>query len=826
MKGVRRHRPLVARLSSLAQDGRVGFRTLARDRAFTAAMVLTLALGIGATTAIFSLIQGVLLRPLPYPDADRIVTVATGAVPRTGLSELPFSEVGYWHFADNQQSFEAFGAYTLPSRGYLLGDGPSQDIGIARITVDAYDALGVTPILGRLPTVEEESSGSSVALISHDLWVRWFGSDPAVIGRALEDDSPIEIIGVMPAGFDFPTPEVDVWRLTSLDPTSRDTGRIAGFGHSFLAIGKLKPGVTLEEAVAEGESLVAGFDRIGYTAGELSSLFDGTVVIEPLVDEVLGGADEPLLIAFGTSLFVLLIACTNVASLLLVRAESRTREQAVRVALGADRGRVLQYMLMESLLLIVGGGLLGVAVASVGTSVLVSMGPTSIPRLDEIGVDLPVLLFTMAITVGAGVLAGVLPVLSAGSRRSLGALRTHSLGATVRTRRNSVLGVLVVGQAALALVLLVGSGLMIRSFHELRSTSPGFEPEGVLTFSLTVGVGPNRRPDTFYFPLLDRLAAVPRVISVAGTESLPMTGVVPEIGGTLGPLQVDEFPAPEGQLRENFLVKRTTPGYFATMGIPILEGREFVRDDFSPGFTETAFVISDAVKRRYWPDESALGKTLTWGRLNGPVVGVVGDVHHRGLEAPPGAIIHSAQIIGRTMMIAVRVDGDPQLVASGVRAAVSQYDPEIPVTRVQTMSSIVADSFDRTSFTMTLLLLAGISALALCAVGIYGVISHVARQQSTEMGVRLALGADPANVRNLVIVRGVVLAGFGIAIGLAGATALSGVLGSYLFGVERFDVTTLLGASTALLAVAVASTLVPARRAAGTPPAVALRADG
>lgn len=817
---------LLQGLADLLGDVRIGLRTLSRDRNFAGTMVLTLALGIGATTSIFSMIEGVLLRPLPYPDANRIVTVTTGALPRTGVNELPFSSGGYWHFADNQGVFEAFGAYTLPSRGYLLGDGPPEVIGFTRMTVSAFDVLGVTPLLGRLPTRDEEAARSAVALISHSLWVSRFGSDPSVIGRTLEENSPIEIIGVMPPDFDFPTQDVDVWRLPSLDPTRRDTGGIGGGGHSFFAIGKLRAGVAVDEAIVDGERIVAGFDEIGYTATELNGLFDGTVRIEPLVDEVLGGADEPLIIAFGVSLFLLVLTCANVACLFVVRAEGRTRELAVRVALGAGRRRALQHALVESLLLTGAGGALGVLSAFVGNAVLVSIGPTSIPRLDGIGLNATVLLFATCTTVAAGILGGVLPVLQAGSRGSLGRLRSGSIRGTIRARPNRVLGALAVSQAALAVILLVGAGLMIRSFQELRSTNPGFDPSGVLTFNLTVGIGPDRRPDDFYFPLLDRLAAIPRVVSVAGTESLPMTGVVTEVGGTLGPLQIDEFPPSEGQLRENFLVKRTLPGYFATMRIPVLEGREFVQDDYSPNFAGSAFVISEAVKRRYWPNETALGKRLTWGRLNGPVVGVVGDVRHRGLEAPADEIIHSAQIIGRTMMIAMRVDGDPERFVNPVHEVLSDYDPEIPVTRVQTMSGIVTDSFDRTSFTMTLLLLAGLSGLVVCAVGVFGVISHVARQQSTEIGVRLALGAAPAMIRNHVIARAMGLAAIGVAMGLAGAVGLSGVLGTYLFGVGRLDAAALLGASSTLLLVSFTSSLVPAWRAARTAPGIALRRDG
>lgn len=813
----------------LVTDARLAVRTLGRNRAFAATTVLTLTFGIGANTAIFSVVQGVLVRPLPYPDADRIVRVAAGARPKTGLDEIPFSRQGYWHFADNQESFEAFGDYHWDDRvrAALTDAGPPEDIIVARVSSSAFEVLGIQPQLGRLPTLEDEELSNSVAVISHEMWAGRYASDPSVIGRDIADDWPVEIIGVMRPGFDFPSPEVDVWRITGLNSASREvTGFQAGM-HGWSAIGRLKPGVTLEQATADAEALIAGFAELDYEPADLEGLFDGTAIVRPIKDEIVGGARTPLLIALATAVFVLLISCSNVANLLLVRSESRSREQAIRLALGSSRGRLTQYIMMESAILTLAGTVGGVALAFVGTSILVASAPAGMPRLDQVGLNTTVLLVTTAVSIVAALFFCLAPSWAARSRGPRDRLRSGVYKSTMDGKRSRVLDGLVVTQTALGLILLVGSGLMIRSFQQLRSVDPGFEVDGVLTFWLTVSVTElPRGPSGFYFELLDRLAEVPGVESVAGTESLPMTGVVREIGSaTLGTVQIDEFPAAEGELNPNFITKRTTPGYFETMGIPIVEGREFTRDDYSPNFTETAFIVSAAVKRKYWPDESALGKRLTWGRLNGPIVGVAGDVRHRGLEVPAEEIVHSAQIIGRTMMIAVRTAHSPGRVFQEVGRATRELAPGVPITRVRMMSDILADSFSRTSFTMNLLVLAGLLSLLLAAVGLYGVLSHVIHQRSREMALRLALGADPGRVRSMVVLRGVKLGLVGVVIGLGGAAILSRFLGSLLFGVPPLDMRTYVIASVVLLGVAVASSAIPALRAAATPPATALRCE-
>jgi len=488
-------------------------------------------------------------------------------------------------------------------------------------------------------------------------------------------------------------------------------------------------------------------------------------------------------------------------------------------------------MATEAALLTVAGALGGVALADAGTRVLVSVGPPSIPRLHEVGVDGTVLLFAMAVSVAAGVVCGLFPAIRACSAGGMAALRSAGPGSTTAREGHRVLGSLVVAQTALALVLLVGSGLMVQSYQRLRSVDPGFDAQWLLTFSPTQPSVTKYQNATgvdyglYWYPLLERLAALPGVSSVGGASSLPLTGVVGMAGSTLGPIQIEDFPAPEGALPPNFLTVQATPGYFETMGIPILEGRAFVRDDDSADYSGAAFVISASLERRYWPDESALGKRLSYGLLTGPIVGVAGDVHHRGLDRPADEIVYHAQL-GRHMTIVVRTAGDPGLLVPGVRMVADELDPEVPVTRVRTMAAVLRDSHDRTSFTTTLLALAAAIGLFLGSVGIYGVMSWVAGRRTMEMGVRLALGADPAAVRDLILARGMWLAGLGVAIGLAGSLALGRVLGSLLFRVRSPDLPTLAAASLVFLGVAALSSVIPARRAARTSPLVALRADG
>ncbi len=810
--------------SAFTQDLRIAARMLVRARGLTLVALTTLAVAIGATTAIFSVVDGVLLRPLPYPQADRIVTVAAGVLPQAGGgSEAPFSDRGYWHFVDNNRSFDVFGAYEGGSIQWpLTNDGPPLQVDVAAMTASAFEVVGVSPERGRLPSAEEDiPDGPALALISDGLWRSRYGADPDIIGKTIElNGGSREVIGVMPDGYDFPTPETDVWVPRQLDPASENFG-----GHHLVAVARLAPGMTIEAATTDAESLIARFSEVGYGPEWFQGIFSGKAIVRTWKDGIVGDTRGPLLILLGTVGFVLLIACSNVANLLLVRAESRTQERAVRMALGSGRARLMQAVFTESVLLSLVGGLVGIGLAWVGTRALISIGPASVPRLGEVGINGTVLLFTTAISVFSGLLFGLLPALRAGSRRALGVLRDGGRGTTIGRGRNRTRSALVVIQVALALVLLVGSGLMVRSFRELRSVDPGFD-EGAMTFR--VAPAPNKYPDAeatarFYDELVQRLAAIPGATSVGGINNLPLTG-----GGAILTAQIDEFPTEEGEFPPTFLARRVTPGYFETMGIPIIEGREFTPDDHHA--RSGAIIISESIKREFWPEVSALGKRITTNGAPARVVGVVGDVHDAGLETPAERFTYKPMLDSvaggvRPMMMVVRTDQDPAMLIPGIRAAVTELDPDLPITAMRSLDDILADSLSRTTFTMTLLGLAAAIALFLGAVGVYGVLSYVATQRTAEMGVRLALGAEPSNIRGMILGQGILLGGVGIAIGLAGAAALSGVLGSLLYGVSPLDPLTLTIVAAVFLAVAALASAVPAERAARTHPAVALRGD-
>jgi predicted permease len=812
-------------MASLLHDLRIAVRALAKASTFALVTIATLAVAIGANSAIFSVVDGVLLRPLPYPDADRIVRVSAGVLPQAGGGPVaPFSDRGYWHFKDNNRSFEAFGAYEAGNVQWpLTSDGPPLQVDVALMTLSAFEVLGVQPQRGRLPTPEEDvPDAPQVVLISDGLWVDRYGADPGIIGRTIELNGVTrEVIGVMPPDYDFPTTQTDVWAPDRLNPASENFG-----GHHLTGIARLAPGATLESAEADAESLIARFDEVGYGPQWFVGIFSGEAVVRTLKEEIIGDSREPLLILLGTVAFVLLIACSNVANLLLVRAESRTRERAVRIALGSGRGRLMQYVMTESMLLSLVGGAAGILLAWIGTKALVSAGSASIPRLEEIGLNTNVLLFTTAVSVVAGLLFGLLPALRAGSKRTLAALRDGGRGSTIGRDRHRARGALVVGQVALALMLLVGSGLMVRSFQQLRSVDPGFGAEGVMTFRLSPP--PSKYPGgdapaQFYDQLIERLEAIQGATSAGGITNLPLTG-----GGAILTTQIDDFPTPEGEFPPTFLIRRATPGYFETMGMPVVEGRTFTSDDHNARLG--SLIISESIKRQYWPNESALGKRLTTAGAPARVVGVVGDVHDTGLEIPAEQFVYKPMLdsVGggvRPMMMTVRTDGDPEALVPEIRAAVEGLDPELPITELQSMEDILGDSLSRTSFTMSLLLLAAVVALFLGSVGIYGVLSYVASQRTAEMGVRLALGADAATVRKIILSQGMMLAVIGVAVGLAGAFALGGVMSSLVYGVSPADPVTLVGVSVLFLAVAAGASLVPAARAARTPPAVALRAD-
>ncbi len=810
-------------IGSIVEDVRMAVRTLLKARGFTAVTILTLAVAIGANTAIFSVVDGVLLRPLPYPEADRLVTVAASTFPSAGGGGgAPFSDRGYWHFVNNNRAFEGFGAYSAaPAQWPLTGDGQPVQVDVAVMTASAFQVVGTLPQRGRFPTAEEDvPNAPEVALLSDGLWVSRYGSDPGIIGRIIDlNGQQVEVIGVMPEAYNFPTPEIDVWIPHRLDPASPNFGE-----HHLNGIARLAPGFTTETAIADAESLIARFDEVGYTPQWFTGIFDGGAVVRTVQEEVIGDARQPLWILFGTVGFVLLIACSTVANLILVRAEGRTRESAVRMALGSGRGRLIRYVLTESLLLALVGGAAGILLAYLGTLALVAAAPASIPRLDEIGIRGSVLLYTAGISIFAGLLFGLVPALRSGSDKMLGAIRDGGRSTTIGRDRHRARSFLVVTQVALALVLLVGSGLMVRSFQELRAIDPGFNAEGVLTFRLAppppkyAGAEPLAQ---FYDELMDRLEEIPGVVSAGGVTVLPLTG-----GVAIVATAIEEFPPAEDEFPPTFLMRRATPGYFETMGIPVVEGRSFIADDHNARLG--SLIISESIKEQYWPDVSALGKRMQVGAVPARSVGVVGDVHDTGLEIPAEQFVYFPMLdsVGggvRAMTVVVRSDADPLSIVPAVRSAIEAIDSDLPISDFRSMEDVVGDSMSRTSFTMALLVLAAIIALFLGSVGIYGVISYVAVQRTDEIGVRLALGAEARQVRWMILMQGMRLAAVGVVVGLLAAVAMGRLMTSLLYGVSPFDVTTFVIGAVIFLVVAALAGIIPAIRASRIPPAVALQ---
>jgi putative ABC transport system permease protein len=814
--------------SVLLHDVRVAFRGLLKAPTLTFVVILTLAVAIGANTAIFSVVQSVLLRPLPYPDEGRIVRVAATAYPSEG--DAPdadrgnsFSPAGYLLFVDNNRSFEAFGGYlALPLQVSLTGDGSPLRVNAGQLTLSAFEVLGVSPERGRLPTAQEDTPGGPVvALLSHDLWVNRYGADPSIVGRTIQvNGTSRQVIGIMPASYDFPSPDVDVWIPFQLPATSTTFS-----AHFISAIARLAPGVTVDAAIADARSLIARYGEVGYAPTWFESVLDGGAVVRPLREYIVGNSGRALLIVLGTVGLVLLIACSNVANLLLVRAERRRQENAVRMALGSSRARLARHMLIESVMLALAGGAAGVLLAYAGTRALVSIGPAGIPRLDEIGIDGSALALTALVSVSAGLLFGVLPAIRSSASRTMVALRDGSRSGTSGRGRHRVRNALVTTQIALAFVVVIGAGLMIRSFEALRSVDPGFSADRVLTFQVSPLPTKYANPEAvgqFYDRLTERLEAVPGVVRAGAIDALPLTG-----GGLSWASVIEEFPPAENEFAPIFQTRRTAPGYFEAMDVPLIEGRTFTPDDHNQRLP--AVIISHSFKARYWPDESALGKRITIaGRIPTQVVGVVGDVRDASLDIAGEQFLYLPMVDStgggvRAMTMTVHTAVEPLGLVSAIRSAIAEVDSDLPMARVQSMDRVLGDSMSGTSFTMALLVIGALIAVFLGTVGIYGVLSYVVSLRTAEIGIRSALGASPDDLRRMVLSQGMRLAAVGVLIGLVAAVALGRVIRTLLYETSPVDAVTLVVASAIFMAVAVVASLVPATRAAGTAPVDALR---
>ncbi|HEX8651891.1 MAG TPA: ABC transporter permease [Pyrinomonadaceae bacterium] len=798
-------------LGTLWQDVRYGFRMLAKKPGFTLVAITTLALGIGANTAIFSVINAVLLRPFPYPEAARLVTMRSN-------QSLPDLE----DIQAQSQSFEDVGGVVMQAQDYTGGSEPVQvQAGLSNAGI--FKVLGARPLIGRVISPEEDRyGGERVVVLSYGFWQRQMGADASVIGRQIPlSGTNYTVIGVMPPGFEAPRENPEVWvSLKVVNPLAAKERGV----HFLRTYWLLKPNVTLSEAQAE----MKGIDR--WLEQQYPEENKGRETrLMSLHERVAGDTRPALFVLFGAVGLVLLIACANFANLLLARAASREREIVIRATLGAGRRRIVRQMLTESVLLSLLGGACGLVLALWSIDLLQSLKPANLPRLDSIQIDARVLMFTLAVAVLTGLVFGLVPALNSSRLNVNEALKEGGRSATMGTARRRFSSLLVVSELALAVVLLVGAGLLIKGFWRLRAVEPGFNPEHLLTMRVELPEARYReipKQTQFRRQVLDAINSLPGVQAAMVSE-------IPLIDDALmHNFVIQGRPAiPPGE--EPDLYSRSTGGdYFRTMNIPLRAGRDFTAQDGADA--PLVGIVNESMVRQYFANENPIGARIRWARAEGEpqwieIIGVAGDIKHFGLNEPEEPAVYtpyaqSMQPWKRWMYLVVRSsNADPSTLINLIKTQVWTVDNQIPVTRVQTMTEVMAASIAGQRFNMLLLgIFAGV-ALLLAAVGIYGVISYSVTQRTHEIGIRMALGAQASDVLKMILGQGLLLASIGVVIGVAGAFALTRLMSSLLFGVTATDPMTFTIVSLLLIAVALAACYIPARRAMKVDPMVALR---
>jgi putative ABC transport system permease protein len=796
-------------MDSLLKDIRYGIRSLLKRPVFTAVAVITLGLGIGVNTAIFSVINAVLLRPLPYDDPSRLISF------RSNQSAPDLADL-----ESQSKTFSRLGGIVAQPLAYTAGSEPIQ-IQIGQVTGGFFETLGVRPERGRFITADDDKNGAPyVVVLGHKLWATQFNRDEQILGKSIPlDGNSYTVIGVMPASFVTPRENTEAW--TPLHVSNPVAANFRGV-HFLHAYGRLAPGVTIEQSRAEmhvvDQNLAAQYQEDNKNR---------TTVLFSLHERIVGDSRQSLFILFAAVSFVLLIACANFANLLLARAAEREREFVIRGALGAGRWRLIRQLLTESVLVSLAGGLVAVVLAIWGTSLLVSFKPDNLPRLAEIGVDSRVLAFTFGVALLTGLVFGLLPAWAASRGRVGDALKEGGRSATAGSARQRLRSTFVVVELAVALVLLVGAGLLIKTFWKLRSVERGFNPDHVVTMRVEL-------PEVRYKEVAPQSRFRSQIL--AGMNSLPgvqaaMVSEVPLSGDSLNHDFVIENRPPIAPGDEPSLETRSVMGdYFKVMQIPLKAGRDFGPQDFDEK-APLVGIANEAMIRQYFQNEDPLGKRVRWARNSQiewiTIVGVVGDVKHFGLDLPeqPGLYTPYTQISPwkRWMSIAARTRADPGSMAQSLKQQIWKVDSQLPVTRVETMSEVAADSFAARRFNMSLLTLFAALALVLASIGIYGVMSHAVTQRTQEIGIRMALGARTADVLKLVIRNGMLLVLIGVALGLSGAIALTRLMRTMLFGVTPTDALTIGVVSLVLIGVALLACLIPARRATRVDPLVALR---
>ena len=803
-------------MTSALQDLKQGARLLLRSPGFSVVAILALAIGIGANTAIFSVINTLLLQRLPYRDADRLAIVWEHNTVRDRRSNV-VGPANFIHWREMNQVFEDLAAVTITYSVTVTGNGEPEELQVQSISAELFQILGVQPARGRGFTAAENVPGSRSIVISDRLWKRRFAADPGILDKPfVSQGAPYTVVGVMPPGFSFLDKSVDVWLPIGFTAQSR-TPR----GRSLMVVGRLREGMSVERAQLE-------MTRVSATLTQMFPDFNTgwTSRVVSLRDQLTGDVRPALLVLAGAVAFVLLIACANVANLLLARATARHRELAVRAALGAGRARLIRQLLAESVVLSALGGLFGLLLAWWALGFLRAVVAERLPiqRLEMVGIDITVLLFTLAASFGCGLLFGIVPALTASGASLTDALKEGGRSGS-SARGNRTRSVFVVVEVALALVLLVGAGLLVRSFVRLLDQNPGFDPTHTVTMRISLPnarYGAEGQRGQFLKRFFEQVDALPGVEASGAISFLPLTGL-----GAATSMEIVGKPKPERGQEPGTDVRVITHDYLKAMGVPLLRGRLLSDDDAADA--KGRVVINETMALRHWPGEDPIGKRvrISWDNLEDEVVGVVGDVKHSGLDAESRAMTYwpFARNPYGTMIVAVRTAGDASRIVTSIVGLVRALDPELAVANIRTMDEVVSNSVAERRLTMLLLTTFAGVALLLAAIGIYGVIAYGVTQRTQEIGIRMALGAQQSDVLRMVVKQALVMALAGIVVGGTGALLLTRLMQGLLFQVKPADPVTFIVVSGILAAVAVLASYIPGRRATRVDPVIALRAE-
>lgn len=846
---------LMNSFDNLRQDLRLAVRSLLRAPAFAAVTILTLALGIGANTAIFSIVNGVILRPLGYPKPEQLMYLTT-QFPAFGFDQFWVSPPEYFEFRELNQSFASVGAYTTGEVNLTAGDRPML-IRSASVDDALLNALAVQPLYGRTfakgetdlvppPNATGPVPAPPICILSYELWQTAFGGRNNVIGEMVEINGlRREVIGIMPAGADVMDNRTEIWMPIALNPNNRQNRG----SHFLYLVGRLKDGVTPEAANSELTSLIANWgERTGQknhvfaplpkTAEERKTNFGHILQMQPVQEQIIGGASRAIWVLQAAVGFVLLIACANLANLMLARAETRHREFAVRTALGAGRGRLIRQFMTEGVMLAMIGGVLGLILARVGVDALLRVYPSSLPRTAEVAVDPAVLLFTFGISIATGLIFGLAPIMHTRVKGLVTALKEGGAKGATGAARHHIRRGLVMAEVALAVMLVIGAGLMIRTVYNLSAVDAGFDRSRLVTFQMSLATADYPQPPQraqLYQRLLEKLRGVAGIQGASAMSGLPpnrpLNANDTDIGNYTAP--------PEGPFENVDYYQSVMTNYFETMGIPIVKGRGFLPTDIGSG---PVVIVNETLVNTFWKDVDPIGQTLKPGLTRFQdvpdfrVIGVAKDVKQGGVDKKTGTELYllvdqvammQAPLANApgTMNIALRTTLPPASLRTAVESAVREADPSVPVVRLRDMNGVFDESIRRPRLLAQLL--GGFAGLALllAAIGTYGVLSYMVAERRREIGIRMALGADQSSVLSNVMKQGLTLTSIGIVVGLAGAFALNRLISSLLFGVQPTDTTTLVGVVATITLVAAVACLVPAWRASRTDPNVVLRDD-